>query len=89
MPCACSPTGIYVGYTSVALDALEVGALARINSGSRTSLSGGAKSGSKEWVDPNQVLVEVRYARQQNGSLPARAQKVVQVLTEYPPQELQ
>ncbi len=87
---ACSPCGIFVGYDQSVLDELKANALLAITSGRRTSLSGGAKSGSKEWkMDPQQMLVEIRYAEQQNGTLQARAQKVVQVLTEYPPQELQ
>lgn len=89
MPCGC-PTGILVGLPQAELDELRANALSGITGGRRTSLSGGAKSGSKEWqMSPQDMLVEIRYAEQQNGTLPARAQKVVQVLTVWPPQELQ
>lgn len=78
----CSPCGIFVGYEQSVLDGLKANALAAITGGRRTSLSGGAKSGSKEWkMDPQQMLVEIRYAEQQSGTLPPRVQTVVQVLT--------
>lgn len=85
----CSPCGTFVGYTQAQLDIIKAAALARVNGGSRTSLSGGVKSGSKEWTDAMNILNEVRFAEQQNGTLPARVQKVVQVLTVWPPEELQ
>jgi hypothetical protein len=75
MPCG-SPCGLFVGLSQVELDALRVSALAAITSGRRTSLSGGQKSGSKEWkMDPQQMLIEIRYAERQAGTIPARVSK--------------
>jgi len=80
-----SPLGIYVGLAQSELDEIRAAALERAKNGSRTSLSGGQKSGSKEWVDPRETLAEVNYAEQQNGTRAPRAQKVVQILSSpYP-----
>lgn len=80
-----SPTGIFVGLSQVELDALRVSALAGITSGRRTSLSGGQKSGSKEWqMMPQQVLLEVIYAERKARSRPARVTKTY-MDTAYPP----
>lgn len=82
-----SPTGIFVSLSQTELDALRVDALAQIQSGRRTSLSGGGKSGSKEWsMSAQDILREVVYAEQQNGTRAPRAQKVVNVLNnQYTP----
>lgn len=73
--------GIFVGLPQAELDALRANAIAGITGGRRTSLSGGQKSGSKEWqMSPQDVLGEVKFAEQQNGMRPPRAQKVEQVL---------
>lgn len=76
-----APDGTFVGLTQAELDELRASALSQISSGRRTSLSGGGKSGSKEWsMDASDILREVIYAEQQSGTRPARAQKVVQDL---------
>lgn len=87
MPCCSgSPTGILTDLTAVELDALEVLALARIGGGQRTSLSGGAKSGSKEYpMDPQDLLKEIKYARRMLGILPARVTKTYGSFTGVPP----
>lgn len=78
MSCGCaSPFGIFTGQTAEQLNALEAGAIARMNGGERTSLSGGQKSGSKAYqMSPQQVLIEVKYARRKLGLIPARVGKV-------------
>ncbi len=76
MPSFGSPSGIFVGLSQVELDALRTSALAGITSGRRTSLSGGQKSGSKEWkMDPQQMLLEIQYAERAAGTIPARVTK--------------
>lgn len=82
-----SPTGIFTGLTQTELDTLRTDALSQISSGRRTSLSGGGKSGSKEWsMSAQDILREVVYAEQQNGTRSPRAQKVVQILNpQYTP----
>ena len=83
---AFSPQGLFVGLPQSELDSLRAAAIAAITGGQRTSLSGGQKSGSKEYkMSPQDVLAEVNYAEQQNGIKPPRAQKVVQVLSVWPP----
>lgn len=73
--------GIFVGLPQSELDALRASALAAITGGRRTSLSGGQKSGTKEWqMSPQDVLGEVKFAEQQNGTRAPRAQKVEQIL---------
>jgi len=83
---AYSPKGLFVGLSQSELDDLRAGAIARMNGGQRTSISGGAKSGSKEYpMPPDQVLAEVIYAEQQNGTRAPRNQKVYQVMNcQYP-----
>lgn len=83
-----SPTGIFVGLTQTELTTLRTDALSQISSGRRTSLSGGGKSGSKEWsMSAQDILREVVYAEQQNGTRAPRAQKVVSVLNpQYVPE---
>lgn len=77
------PSGIFLGLTQAELDSIRETALSQITSGRRTSISGGGKSGSKEWsLDVRDVLREVIYAEQQNGTRPPRVQKVVQILNE-------
>ncbi len=77
-----SPLGIFVGLAQSELDALRTSAIEGITSGRRTSLSGGQKSGSKEWqMSPQDLLAEVNYAEQQNGTRAPRAQKVVSILS--------
>ncbi len=77
------PAGIFVSLSQAELDQLRADALSQISSGRRTSISGGGKSGSKEWsMSAEQILKEVIYAEQQNGTRPPRAQKVVQILNE-------
>ncbi len=75
-----SPTGIFINLTQAQRDALQTAAIDRITSGERTSLSGGGKSGSRQWqMSPQDTLFEINYANMiVNG--PARAQKVVQAL---------
>lgn len=83
-----APSGIFTGLTQAELDALRTSALSQISSGRRTSISGGGKSGAKEWsMDAQDVLREVIYAEQQNGTRSPRAQKVVGVLNpQYNPE---
>lgn len=76
------PSGIFTGLTQSELDAIRATALSQITSGRRTSISGGGKSGSKEWsMDVRDVLREVIYAEQQNGTRPPRATPLVQILS--------
>lgn len=71
-----SPTGIFTSFTASELLVLKANALAAITGGRRTSLSGGAKSGSKEWqMTPQEVLLEVKYAQQQLGIIAGRVSK--------------
>ena len=71
-----------MGLTQTELDTFRSDAIARITNGERTSMSGGAKSGSKAWqMSPQDILFEVKYAEQMAGSTP-RAQKVAQVLND-------
>lgn len=81
------PTGIFVGETQATLDEIRVDALAQITSGRRTSISGGGKSGSKEYsMSAQDILREVVYAEQQNGTRSPRAAQVVQALNaQWPP----
>lgn len=75
-----SPSGLFVGLTQAQLDTLRAGALQRIATGERTSMSGGAKSGSRAWqMSPQDVLFEVNYAQNILSGIP-RPQKVVQIL---------
>lgn len=72
-----SPSGIFVGLSQTELDALRASAISGITSGRRTSLSGGQKSGSKEWqMIPQQVLLEVIYAERASAVRAARVAKV-------------
>ncbi len=81
-----SPSGIFTLLTVDELAAMRASAISQIQSGRRTSLSGGAKSGSKEWPsDPFAILAEVKYAEQQLGIIPARVTKTY-MNTAYPPQ---
>jgi hypothetical protein len=58
-----SPRGVYVGLSSTELATIRETALSRISSGDRTSLSGGGKSGTKNWrTDPADDLREVKWA---------------------------
>lgn len=71
-----SPSGIFTQLTDAELAAMRASALTAITSGRRTSLSGGAKSGSKEWqMTPQEILAEVKYAEQKRGVLPQRVTK--------------
>ncbi len=80
-----SPSGIFLGLSQTELDALRASALSGITNGRRTSMSGGQKSGSKEWqMMPQQVLLEVIYAERQAGSRAARVTKTY-MNTAYPP----
>lgn len=80
-----SPSGIFVGLTQSELDDLRTSAIARIQSGERTGLSGGGKSGQKNWqMSPQDVLFEINYAEKMLGNTP-RAQKVVSVLNDQYP----
>lgn len=66
-----SPTGVFTLLTPEELATMRASALSAISGGRRTSLSGGQKSGSKDWpTDPFDILAEVKYAMQKNGSLP-------------------
>lgn len=77
-----SPTGIFTGLSQSELDDLRSSALDGITSGRRTSLSGGGKSGSKEWqMTPQEVLREVVYAKQQSGARAGRVSRVYQDFT--------
>jgi len=68
--------GIFSSLTADELAALKANALAAITSGRRTSISGGAKSGSKEWqMSPMEILREVKYAEQKLGLIPQRVAK--------------
>lgn len=88
MPCS-SPSGAFIGLTVQELLELRANALLGIENGRRTSISGGAKSGSKQWdIAPDKMLIEVNYALRKLGAMPARPQKVTQILTEWPPQGL-
>jgi len=76
-----SPSGIFLGLDQTELDEIRANALLQISSGRRTSLSGGQKSGSKEWsISAEQMLLEVIYAEQQNGTREPRVTKVYQTL---------
>lgn len=71
-----SPSGIFTTLSADELAELKANALAAITGGRRTSISGGAKSGSKEWqMKPQEILAEVKYAEQQLGLIPARVTK--------------
>lgn len=71
-----SPSGIFTSLSASELTELKANAIAAITGGRRTSISGGAKSGSKEWqMTPQEILREVKYAQQQLGILPARVTK--------------
>lgn len=73
--------GIFVGLPQTELDALRASAIAAATGGQRTALSGGQKSGSKQYpFSPQEILGEVKYAEQQNGTRRPRAQRVEQVL---------
>lgn len=81
-----SPSGIFTQLTDEEIATIRASALSAISSGRRTSLSGGAKSGSKEWPsDPFEILAEVKYALQQRGALPARVTKTYGSFTGAPP----
>lgn len=81
-----SPLGLYINFTAAERAALRASAIDRMTNGERTSLSGGGKSGSKAWqMTPEEVIFELNYAASILGETPARAQKVVQVLSpQYP-----
>lgn len=82
----CSPQGIFTGLPQIELDSLRANALAVITGGRWANVSGGAKSGSRDYgMSPQDILAEVKFAEQQNGTRPARAQKVIQVLSTCPP----
>lgn len=71
-----SPSGIYTQLTDAELAVLRADALAAMTSGRRTSLSGGQKSGTKQWqMTPQDMLLEIQYALRQRGALPARVTK--------------
>lgn len=71
-----SPRGVFTLLSVDELAAMRASAISQIQSGRRTSLSGGAKSGSKEWPsDPFEILAEVKYAEQKLGIIPARVTK--------------
>ncbi len=58
-----SPSGIFAGLSLVELQELRADLILRITQGDRTSLSGAAKSSSKNWaMDPQDALVEVNYS---------------------------
>lgn len=75
MPCG-SPCGIFTLYSAEELAELLIVATAALSGGRRTSLSGGAKSGTKQWdMTPQQMLVEIKYAMRQKRIIPARVTK--------------
>lgn len=78
-----SPSGIFVGSSQAELDALRAAALEAIRTGQWTTVTGGQKTGSKEYQNPKETLIEVRYAEQQQAGR-GRAQKVYQDLTPQP-----
>jgi hypothetical protein len=67
-----SPKGIYIGESAADLLEIIASAKDRIQNGDRTSLSGGQKSGSKNFsMDAETQLFEARYAyRILTGTLP-------------------
>lgn len=78
-----SPRGIYVGLSQSQLNELRTSAIARINSGERTAMSGGQKSGSKAWqLSPQDSLAEVIFAEQQSGARTGRTSKVYQTMND-------
>lgn len=57
-----SPRRIFKGQTAVQLAAIIATALDRIANGDRTSVSGGGKSGSRNWpMPPDEVLFEAQW----------------------------
>lgn len=84
-----SPTGIFISLTQAQRDTIKAAAIERLTSGERTSLSGGGKSGSRQWqMSPQETLFEIDYANLIVSGVP-RPQKVVQVLNcQYSPNEL-
>lgn len=80
-----SPQGIFISNTQAERDAYRAAALLRLVNGERTSLSGGGKSGSRNWpTSPQDILFELDYADRIASGIP-RPQKVVQVLSpQYP-----
>lgn len=74
--------GIFINFTQAQRDAIRTSALERITSGERTSLSGGGKSGSRQWqMSPQDTLFELDYADQIASGVP-RPNRVVQVLNQ-------
>lgn len=78
---AYSPTGILIGLSQAQLDTIKASAIAALTNGRWTTITGGQKTGSKQYEDPKQTLAEVRFAEQTNGTLPPRASKITQILT--------
>jgi hypothetical protein len=58
-----SPRGIFRNLNAVQLQAKIDAALLRIENGDRTSVSGGGKSGSKNYpMSPDEILFEAQYS---------------------------
>lgn len=71
-----SPSGIYVGLSQTQLDALRASALDGSINGRRIALSGGQKSGTKNYPEtPHDILLEVIYAERRAGVRAARVTK--------------
>jgi hypothetical protein len=78
-----SPLGIFVGLSQTQLDTLRASALARMASGERTSISGGGKSGSRQWqMSPEKVIFEVQYAERAAAGT-GRVYSVTQDMTNF------
>lgn len=79
---AYSPSGIFVGLSTQELAELKASALRAITSGQWTSITGGQKTGSKQYqMRPQDVLEEVKFAEQSAGIGRPRAQKITQILS--------
>lgn len=78
-----SPSGCFVGLSQSELLVMRANAIDTLKFGVRTSISGGAKSGSKEYPgDPYRDLIEVNYALRALGVMPPRPQKVYQIMND-------
>ncbi len=81
-----SPVGLFISLTQAQRDAYRAIALDAIFSGQRISLSGGAKSGTKQFqMSPQDALFELNYADKIASGVPI-ARQVVQILNnQYTP----
>jgi len=76
----------FVGLSQSEFNDLRSSALSQSTSGRRTALSGGQKSGSKEWtMSADEILREVIYAEQQSGARAPRITKTYGSFTGIPP----